>query len=177
MRCFVVGTGRCGTTSFYQAAKYLEGYTAGHESGENSYKDLGYPDDHVEVDAQLSFFVPALLRQYPDAVWVHLRRERSSCIGSLARQNTQIMTAWAWQWLQLPDADPLLAAARFYDTVNDLLETLLPHALRVDMEHLPDGLRRTAEALGTTCAQGMTATFGRIYNHRQQRGREAWVLR
>ncbi len=176
MRCFVVGTGRCGTTSFYQAAKYLRGFTAGHESAEGTYKDLRYPQDHVEVDAQLAFFVPQLLRLYPDAVWVHLRREREACVRSLATQNTYVMTTWAWHWLQLDRADPFLAAGRFYDSTNDLLETLLPDAIRVDLEELSSGIARTAEALHTTCSDGIGAALHRIYNPGILRGRESWVL-
>jgi len=87
MRVFIIGTGRCGTTTIWKAAQHITNYTAGHETKPGvigRYK--GYPDNHIESDGHLIWTVPRLVAKYPDAKFAVLRRDRKDLIDSLARR-------------------------------------------------------------------------------------------
>ena len=90
MRVFVVGTGRCGTRTFHQACLRISNFTAGHETHAlRSIGDLEYPDGHIEVDHHLGWALPLLLERYPpgpDALYIHLLREREDCVRSFSRR-------------------------------------------------------------------------------------------
>lgn len=81
MRVFVVGTGRCGSVSFAVACKHITNFTAAHET--DNY-EMVYPERHIEVNAMLRVPMPILMERYPDAWFVHLVRDRSACVPSLA---------------------------------------------------------------------------------------------
>ena len=76
MRIFVVGTGRCGTSTAYQALTHAKHYTKGHESRAGKLSAHKYPDSHIEVSSQLMIEIPSLLDKYSDSKWVWLSRER-----------------------------------------------------------------------------------------------------
>lgn len=86
LRVFVLGTGRCGTRTFIEACSHLTNYTAGHETkvrrvGEERFS---YPDQHVEADHRLSFFLGDMEVRFPDEYYVHLRRDREETAASWA---------------------------------------------------------------------------------------------
>ncbi|NOQ89978.1 MAG: hypothetical protein GQ549_03430 [Gammaproteobacteria bacterium] len=89
MNVFVLNTGRCGSTTFTKACQHITNYTAAHESllsqlGENR---LSYPDQHIEVDNRLSWFLGRLDQHYGDnAFYVHLKREPEAVISSFSRR-------------------------------------------------------------------------------------------
>lgn len=83
---FVVGTGRCGTTTFARACGHLDNWSAGHETNA---KQLGadrfvYPRQHIEVDSRLSWFLGDLVDLYPRALYVHLYRDPEDTARSIA---------------------------------------------------------------------------------------------
>lgn len=130
MNVFVTGTGRCGTSTFYQACRHFTNYTTGHES-HAGFQEVPYPpDNHIEVSSQLVIWIPRLLRFYPDAKFVHLIRERRSCVKSLAYQALKPMKDFASQWFQyFPENEneiPLKGAMLFYESMNDLIPALVP---------------------------------------------------
>jgi hypothetical protein len=89
MNIFILNTGRCGSTTWIKACQHISNYTAGHESrihfiGEER---LRYPDNHIEADNRLSWFLGRLERKYgDDAFYVHLKRNRDDTAASFARR-------------------------------------------------------------------------------------------
>jgi hypothetical protein len=88
MRVFILGTGRCGTTTFIRACEHLTNFTAGHETrvrliGEDRF---AYPEQHIEADNRLGFFLGELGNRFPYACYVHLRRDREEVAESFARR-------------------------------------------------------------------------------------------
>ena len=179
MRVFVLCVGRSGSCSFYQACRFLEGYSAGHESLAGHVADRVYPDHHVEVDPQNVYWIPTLRRRYPDAKWVHLVRDRGANVESLCRQCWEAMEAFAFQWFQARHPyDVVLAAGRFYDLTNDLIAALCPDALRIETERLAEGweeLRRSIGAQVIEDGESLEQVFRRRYNPGQDRGRDHYV--
>lgn len=134
MRVFVLGTGRCGTTTFAQACTHLSNYTAGHETridhiGESRFS---YPDDHIEADNRLAWFLGSLAERFDrtDVFYVHLRRNPEDVVRSLRgrwKGNVSIMRAFGYDITSgsANVADPD-AIARFYiNTVTANIEEFL----------------------------------------------------
>ena len=74
---FVLCTGRNGSVTFSKACALIENFTSGHETRcrETGSDRVAYPDNHIEIDNRLSFFLGALNEAYGDrAVYIHLRR-------------------------------------------------------------------------------------------------------
>lgn len=178
MNCFVVGTGRCGTSSFYQAAKHIKGWTAGHETAATYVGPLVYPKKHIEVNAQLVYRIPSLLREYPEARWVHLIRDRDACIRSLAVEAFETMQAFAYHWFQTRNHHAVPAAAEaFYDQTNELISTLLPNAFVIRIEELQERWTEFCSWLGVSCAGTVVSEFSRAYNPGIARGRDSYVAK
>ncbi len=98
MNIFVLNTGRCGSTTFIKACQYISNYSASHESRARVHGKarLQYPDNHIEADNRLSWFLGRLDKQYADtAFYVHLTRNTSATADSFVkRQNFGIMKAY-----------------------------------------------------------------------------------
>jgi len=98
MNVFILGTGRCGTTTFSKACGYVRGYTVGHESRWRKTGDdrLNYPGNHIEVDNRLSWYLGRLHARFNhDVLYVHLARDRAGVIESfLQRQPTALIQGW-----------------------------------------------------------------------------------
>lgn len=97
MRVFVLNTGRCGSVTFARACQAsVENYTAGHETriSVGTETRLDYPDQHIECDNRLSFFLGGLAIRYPtDVYYVHLRRDPEAVARSfLARWTKRGLT-------------------------------------------------------------------------------------
>lgn len=108
-----------------KALGHATNYTVGHESRANQVKGrLRYPDQHIEVDNRLVWFLGELDARFPEAVWVHLVREREKVVESYThRFNVRggIMPAFASGVLRRGPARPgeRLEIARLYiDTVT-----------------------------------------------------------
>lgn len=88
MRIFVLTTGRSGSTTFSRACGHFNNYTAGHESRWNTEipRRLDYPDNHIEVDNRLCWFLGTLAVRYPDAHYVHLTRPVDEVADSYAQR-------------------------------------------------------------------------------------------
>lgn len=98
MNVFILNTGRCGSSTFIKACEHITNFSAAHESlstklGE---KRLAYPDNHIEADNRLSWFLGRLDEKYTNnAFYVHLTRNRSDVINSFnKRENFGIMKAY-----------------------------------------------------------------------------------
>lgn len=83
---FVLGTGRCGTTTFIRACDHLDNFTAGHETRADRHgpERFTYPDRHIEADNRLTWFLGDLGRRFDgrDVLYVHLRRDPDAVVES-----------------------------------------------------------------------------------------------
>lgn len=66
MRVFVLTTGRSGSMTFHRAATYATNHTVGHETnaGRVGPERFAYPDNHIEADNRLAWFLGELDHRY-----------------------------------------------------------------------------------------------------------------
>ena len=89
MNIFILNTGRCGSTTFIKACQHIKNYSAAHESrlkliGEQR---LAYPENHIEADNRLSWYLGRLDDKYgDDAFYVHLSRNSEEVAASYAKR-------------------------------------------------------------------------------------------
>ena len=99
---FVLSTGRCGSLSFARACAHLTNYTAGHESRAHLFgrERLDYPDNHIEVDNRLAWFLGPLAERYDDrdVLYVHLTRD--------PQETAESLVAWSLPTPERPNAYP-----------------------------------------------------------------------
>ncbi len=104
MKVFVVGTGRCGTTTFVYACKHITNYKCVHEqpvtsSGGSIKFPMETERNVIYVDPRLSFAMPLIPN---DAFIVHLRRKREEVINSWIKRGKNwgprawLFTAFHW---------------------------------------------------------------------------------
>lgn len=180
MRVFVLGTGRCGTTTFAEACAHFTNFTSAHESrsrfvGEERF---AYPNDHIEVDNRLSWMLGSLADRFDgtDVFYVHLRRDASEVVRSFARRwddgnRASIIRAFAHGIIQRrPDwpTDDIERVCRFYVEVvtanvsaflatRPSMEMWLPY-LRADF---PDFMERIG-AIGRL--EAIRSTLSEVHN-------------
>lgn len=138
MRAFVVGTGRCGTTTFSEACMHATNYTVGHETATGRIADWGYPENHIEVSAPLVVAIPILRRRYPAARWVHLiRADKRTCAQSLRAMSLgRTVRAFAWVFFQSHNPNLTVASEAMYDCLNGMCDLMLPEErFTLTLEH------------------------------------------
>ena len=132
MNVFVLCTGRCGSVTFDKACSHIRNYTSAHESRSDKIGEsrLQYPDNHIEADNRLSWFLGRLDQKYGDsAFYVHLTRDRMQTAKSYAKRTTSglIINAYANGILleRKQDFDMLNVCLDYCDTVNTNIEAFL----------------------------------------------------
>jgi len=149
VRVFVLCTGRCGSKSFYKAASHILNYTSEHESKAYGWigpRRIEYPDNHIEVDNRLSWFLGRLDEVYgSDPMYVHLVRKKEDVAKSylLASRHSgrgkQIVTAYSV--LAGHRHVDLKMTLDYCDTVNANIEYFLrdkPLTMRFEVEKAED---------------------------------------
>lgn len=89
MNVFVLNTGRCGSVTFIRACSHISNYSAGHETCATftGAQRLVYPDNHIEADNRLSWFLGRLGEAYGDrAFYVHLSRHARDVADSFVKR-------------------------------------------------------------------------------------------
>jgi hypothetical protein len=120
--------------TFSKAAAHATNFTVGHETKAWKIADWDYPDNHIEIDGHLVIAIPILKRLYPDATWIHLIRNKETCVASLAKLQPSL-EAFSFLWFQQTEfTNPNAVAAAIYETYNGLCEALLPNAIRIYLE-------------------------------------------
>lgn len=132
MNVFILSTGRCGSTTIMKACQHITNFTSAHESrchllGEER---LSYPENHIESDNRLAWFLGRLDKRYgDDAIYVHLKRDRGATARSYAKRLFVggIIPSYRISILQkLPNHTSHLDVALDYcDTVNENIEVFL----------------------------------------------------
>jgi len=89
MNIFILNTGRCASSTFIKACQHITNYSASHESllKETGQQRLAYPQNHIEADNRLSWFLGRLDKKYGDkAFYVHLQRDARETARSFSRR-------------------------------------------------------------------------------------------
>lgn len=158
MNVFVLSTGRCGSTTFTRACGHITNFSATHESRFGSLRErLNYPDDHIEADNRLTWFLGRLDRQYGDkAFYVHLKRDREATAKSYAqRHESGIIRAYKERMIYKADDDPTVSpldVCRHYcDTVNANIDLFLKdkgRSMEFRLESAEDNFREFWNRIG-----------------------------
>ena len=127
MRVFVTGTGRCGTTTFSKACSIFKNLTCSHES-QSSHNNLKYKDNHIEVDPRLFWHLPNLIEKYPDALFIHLQRDRESCVGSLEKRPSLKNYALFTEAIIPSTYNRRESAEKYYDFCTKFVDCILTTA-------------------------------------------------
>ncbi|MGB3239645.1 MAG: tetratricopeptide repeat protein [Geitlerinemataceae cyanobacterium] len=144
MNVFILCTGRCGSTTFVEACSSIQNYTSAHESRTGLLGDarFQYPENHIEADNRLAWFLGRLENAYGDrAFYVHLTRDREETAQSYSKRvhKTGIMNAYARGIIQgaSPDTDLFDISLDYWDTVNSNIELFLlnkTHKMKFSLE-------------------------------------------
>lgn len=129
MRVFILCAGRTGSTTIIRAFGHATNFTAGHESrADRIVARCEYPDQHIEADNRLVWFLGTLERLYgDDPLYVHLTRDRRAVIEShLARWNAAVARSRP-AWLL---RHPRMLAGRTRRWLRDPESTRYPSIVR-----------------------------------------------
>lgn len=89
MNIFILNSGRCGSTTFIRACKHINNFSSAHESllTQTGDKRLAYPDNHIEADNRLTWFLGRLDKRFADdAFYVHLKRDPQETAKSFSKR-------------------------------------------------------------------------------------------
>jgi hypothetical protein len=177
---FVLSTGRCGSTTFARACGHIENYSAAHESRISRVQDrVRYPDDHIEVDNHLSWFLGPLDERYgDDAFYVHLKRNLEETAQSRRHREAQkidpgLMWAYGQRLIWENDDVELIDVCRHYcRTVNANIRLFLKDkskTMTVRLESAREDFRRFWGRIGAT---GSLETALQEWERRHNRSEE-----
>lgn len=142
MNVFVLCTGRCGSLTFTRACQHLCNYTAGHETLSKCYgcERFAYPDQHIEADNRLSWFLGQLGSRFDEreVFYVHLRRDPEAvALSHLHRWNNDpsfrasIIRAFGYgivkQTQDWPNQERIAVCRAYVDSVTANVDEFLRH--------------------------------------------------
>jgi hypothetical protein len=146
MNVFILNTGRCGSTTIVKACKHITNYTSAHESRSRFVGEerLAYPDNHIESDNRLSWYLGRLDAKYgKNAFYVHLQRNVLSTARSFVlRSNGGILRAYRNGIIQdilKTNVSDLDICLDYCHTVTANIETFLknkPYQMKISLENL-----------------------------------------
>ena len=161
MNVFVLSSGRCGSTTFARACEHISNYSCAHESRVDliGRSRLAYPDNHIEADNRLSWFLGRLDAAYGShAFYVHLTREPSAVAVSYARRIKPGNIMWAYtdgiytrNAYRKMGEDPTQAASDYLETVEANIGLFLKdkdHVFSFRLENAIEDFRAFWRAIG-----------------------------
>jgi hypothetical protein len=141
MMVFILCTGRCGSKTFINACKYIDNFSSAHETkGHAAISEMfgderfNYPDNHIEADNRLSWFLGDLDKRFKkDTFYVHLIRNRQETVNSYNHRwghVSSIIKAFAINIIRIPvdkldETQKINVCELYYDTVNNNIEHFL----------------------------------------------------
>ncbi|SEE23770.1 hypothetical protein [Jiangella alba] len=144
LRVFVLGTGRCGSSTFIKACRHIDNYTAAGGSlpgGEIAANRLDYPEAHIEVDRRLCTRLDTLRAAYgSNSLFIHLRRDPAQVAASIAgdwRAQEPVLRSLAPTVVASHGSSPLELARRYVDSVRAGIESFratVPYSMTIDLE-------------------------------------------
>lgn len=156
MNVFILCTGRCGSVTVSRACKHISNYTSGHESRTGMYgeKRLDYPENHIEADNRLSWFLGRLDEKYgDDAFYVHLRRDENATATSFVKRYRKgIMRGYQKIIHRVPrSAEEHAVAVDYCHTVNSNIAMFLKDktkTMQMDIDNAKEDFARLWELIG-----------------------------
>lgn len=151
---FVLSTGRCGSTTFYEACRHITNYSAGHESRSRLLGALhfDYGKHHIEVDNRLSWMLGRLdlYMQERRVLYVWLHRNRDATAKSFYRRWTNDQAFGVVPWyhagvlMRNRHRPSPAACADYVDTVTHNIRLFLDGGtgrdyVRIDIDHPGEG--------------------------------------
>lgn len=179
MRVFVLTAGRTASQTVALASEHLDGMTAAHESRRRMLENrLDYPDNHVEVDNRLAWFLGSLERLYSDeeTFYVFLRRDPERVAASYIKRwhiTVSIVRAFYHGILMCrnkkpTEADKMASARLFVQTVEDNINAFLRHRSNyaiVDTENLEADFQIFMDKAGLSGdREAISATLNSVNN-------------
>ena len=172
MRVFVLCTGRCGSVTFARACSFIRNYTVGHESrwGRFGMDRLDYPENHIEVDNRLVWYLGLIDRIYGnEAFYVHLTRSRQHVIESFAqRHHRELMAGWRAIIDMEMSGTPQQRAAEYVDCATAAIQSFLkdkPYWVPVPIEDAKCGFTRMCSVINASVDEvGAWSTLARRHN-------------
>lgn len=159
MNVFVLCTGRCGSTAFFQACRHMTNFTTSHEDKRSvlGKARFSYPEDHIAVDYRLAWMLGRLdVAHGQKAFYVHLMRDPVATAASFARMaqirreatsdlpewlNTMGAPVWAHMHVQAQKIFPLeLVAEDMVRSINSDIKMFLKDKqwMPVRLEHIEE---------------------------------------
>lgn len=151
MNVFFISPGRTATTTFANAFQCIEGYTSLHESqvqrlGEDR---IAYPENHLEFDNRLVFFLADLTQKYATSggVLVIVHRDHHLVAKSYNQRwsKINIMKAWS-QGVHLRDLsqntfDVALDFVKYCYRQLDYFKPEWQHVVEIDLNNPENGIK------------------------------------
>ena len=162
MNVFILCSGRTGSVSFIKACEHISNFSADHESKAKDFSasKFKYPDQHIEADNRLSWFLGHLDKAYGDsAYYVVLKRDKAETVASFGKRwnnRGSIIAAFKSGILMLGDrttdgSESSGICELYYDTVYNNIDLFLKDktkVLRIDLENIKDDFARFWEWIG-----------------------------
>jgi len=184
VRVFVVSTPRSGTSTFYQACRYITNYTTSHERKmpvgkrnaaimpeRKSVECNNFRDNHIYVDHTLYPIMATLIEQYEDSLWVHLIRKKKDCVKSLTdqlpKELVRIEKLYFWQYT------PKETAEAYWLHTNKNISRILrgEDYLQIPMEWAQDCWEFFWKTIGAEGDfEASKSVWDRKYNSGEKRG-------
>jgi len=189
MNVFILNTGRCGSVTFIKACQHITNFTSAHESRNGMLGDarFAYPENHIEADNRLSWFLGKLDKYYGNnAIYVHLKRNKHDTANSFARRYSGgIIAAYRTSILMGLQAhsDPMSVALDYCDTVNcNIVLFLKDKHRKIDfsLENAEQSFAKFWDMIGAEGDMGAALSEFNISYHasgKKKRKRLAGILR
>ena len=157
MNVFILSPGRTATKTLTYIFSKVPGYTSGHET---RCKYLGgervdYPENHIECDNRLSWFMPRLTKKYSkEAVLVVVHRDHESVAKSYNHrwQKINIMKAYSQGVLKREFSENDLDVCRDYvSNVYEQIESFSGewrHVVHLDLDDPELGVSEVLRLIG-----------------------------
>jgi len=157
MNVFVLCTGRTASVTFTKACQHMDNFSASHESrvqflGEER---LNFPDNHIEVDNRMSWFLGKLGREYgKEAFYVHLKRNRKDTARSFMNRwdlPGSIVKAYTENILLSKGKRGERFCLDYVDTVNTNIAYFLrdkPQQMTINLEQVKNGFTKFWKEIG-----------------------------
>lgn len=136
MNVFILSTGRCGSLTFSKACEHIRNYTSAHESRVTTLgpERLHYPDNHIESDNRLCWFLGRLDERYGDsAFYVHLKRDPAKVAASYSKRfkpGNMMMAYISGIYLFVRKARKIDVAQDYVETANANIDHFLKDKTR-----------------------------------------------
>jgi hypothetical protein len=179
MNVLVLTSGRTGSLTFSEACRHMTNYSSGHETrvGLLGPARLAYPDNHIEVDDRLGWFLGRLEEAFgDDAFYVHLKRDDEATAASrMRRWNKPAMRSYrkGILWDVDPNVDRLEVALDLNHTINSNIAYYLRDKTRqmtIHIETARDSFPTFWERVGAEGdLEAALAEFERRHHHGTER--------